>query len=182
MTREEAKKALISFGVSEPSDEQITNYLNQLNGALKSEKDRADKLKGDADKVIELQKQLDEINSKGLSDVEKANKAVKTANEQVAELQRKIKSMENKAKLAEMGIVGDNADKFFTETGEIDFAILGQILSDTKANAAAAKEAEIAGKATNPGAAGTSGADTNEGAKYAMQFNAQYANNTNGGN
>ena len=181
MSREEAKKALIAFGIAEPTDEAITSYLNQLNSAVKSEKDRADKLKGDADKVLELQKQLDEINSKGLSDVEKANKAVETANKQVAELQKQIKTMQNKTKLAEMGITGDNADKFFTESGEIDFAILGQILSDTKANAAAAKEAEIAGKATNPGSGAASGADTSEGAKYAMQFNAQYTN-TNGGN
>lgn len=176
MTREEAKKSLIAFGVAEPTDEQITNYLNQLNSVVKSEKDRADKLKADADRVIELQAQLDEINSKGLSDVEKANKAVETANKQVLELQKKIKTMENKSKLAEMGITGENADKFFTESGEIDFGVLGKILSDTKANAAAAKEAEIAGKATNPGSAGTGNkdVDTSEGAKYAAQFNAQY--------
>ena len=79
MTRTEAKELLIQLGIAEPTEEQITSYLNQVNGEVKSEKDRADKLKADADKATELQKQLEEINSKGLSDVEKANKAVETA-------------------------------------------------------------------------------------------------------
>lgn len=184
MTRTQAKAALVSLGIAEPTEEQITSYLNQVNGEVKSEKDRADKLKADADKANELQKQLEEINNKGLSDVEKANKAVETANKQVAELQKQIKTMQNKSKLAEMGIVGEDADKFFTESGEIDFAVLGQILSKTKETAASAKEAEIASKASNPGAGSgnNDGAEVSEGAKYAQQFTAQYNTNNNGGN
>ena len=178
MTREQAKQNLIAIGVAEPTDEAITNYLNQLNGAVKVEKDRADKLKADADRVIELQAQLEEINNKGLSEVDKANKATKQANERVAELEKTIKTMQNKTKLAEMGIIGETADKFFTESGEIDFAVLGQILSDTKASAMAEKEAEIEGKATNPGSgASGDGEAIADGAKYAQAFNAKYSTN-----
>ena len=32
MTREQAKQNLISIGVAEPTDEQISSYLNQVNG------------------------------------------------------------------------------------------------------------------------------------------------------
>lgn len=178
MTREQAKANLIAIGIAEPTDEAITNYLNQVNGAVKVEKDRADKFKADADKVLSLQAQLEEINNKGLSDVEKANKAVESANKQVADLQKKIKSMENKNKLAEMGITGESAEKFFnSETGEIDFTVLGQILSETKASAAAAKEAELAGKAINPGSEASPEGALSEGAKYAQQYNAQYTTN-----
>ena len=35
MTREQAKQNLISIGISEPTDEQVSNYLNQLNGETK---------------------------------------------------------------------------------------------------------------------------------------------------
>ena len=59
MTREDAKKNLIACGIAEPTDEQITNYLNQVNGAIKTEKDRAEKYKAESEKVTDLQKQLD---------------------------------------------------------------------------------------------------------------------------
>lgn len=36
MTREQAKKNLIALGVAEPTDEQVTNYLNQHNGEVRS--------------------------------------------------------------------------------------------------------------------------------------------------
>ena len=41
MTREQAKQNLIAIEVSEPTDEQISNYLNQVNGETKKEKDKA---------------------------------------------------------------------------------------------------------------------------------------------
>ena len=42
MTREQAKQNLIAIGVAEPTDEQVSNYLNQVNGETKKEKDKAD--------------------------------------------------------------------------------------------------------------------------------------------
>ena len=145
MTRDDAKKTLVALGLNDVTEEQITSYLNTLNGAIKSEKDRADRLSKEAEKVSELQKQLDEINDKGLSEVEKANKATETAMKRVAELEKNIKTMQTQKQLAELGIVGESADKFFDADGNLDFSVLGQILSDTKAKAAADKEAELAG-------------------------------------
>ena len=45
MTREQAKQNLIAIGVAEPTDEQVSNYLNQVNGETKKEKARADRHK-----------------------------------------------------------------------------------------------------------------------------------------
>jgi hypothetical protein len=151
MTREQSKTFLVSLGIAEPTEEQITNHLNSVNKEIKSEKDRADKFKAEADKVATLQAQLDEINSKGLSDVEKANKATEAALSKVAELERNIKTMQTQKQLAELGITGETAEKFISADGTVDFSVLGQILSDTKANAKAEREAELAGKAGNPG-------------------------------
>ena len=154
MTREDAKKNLVACGVTEPTDEQITSYLNQVNGAIKSERDRADKFKLEADRVGELQKQLDEINSKGLSDVEKANKATEQANAKIAELERSLKKMQTQKELAELNIVGEEAESLFTEDGSLNFQTLGQILTNREKNAATAKEKELAGNAGNPGGQG----------------------------
>lgn len=154
MTRDDARKSLIGLGIAEPDDSQITNFLNQINGATKSERDRAEKFRTEAEKVTDLQKQLDEINSKGLSDVERANKATEDALKKVAELEKNIKTMQTQKQLAELGIVGESADKFFDSEGNVDFSVLGQILSETKKNAATEKEKELAGNAGNPGGQG----------------------------
>ena len=39
MTREQAKQKLISFGVAEPTDEQISDLLNSVNAETKKEKE-----------------------------------------------------------------------------------------------------------------------------------------------
>lgn len=151
MTREQAKAAMVGLGVAEPNEDQITAFLNQINGAVKSERDRAERYKVEADKVTDLQAQLDELNNKGLSDVEKANKATEAANNRIAELEKSLKTMQTQKELAALGITGEDADKFFNEDGSLNFATLGQILTNKEKNAAAAKEAELAGKANNPG-------------------------------
>ena len=174
MTREQAKANLAACGVENPTEEQITNYLNQVNGAVKNEKDRADRLKTEADKVSALQAQLDELNSKGLTEVEKANKATEAALAKVSELEKNIKTMQTQKQLAELGIVGESAEKFFDSNGNVDFAVLGQILSDTKAKSAAEKETELAGKAGNPNGNGDSGSSGDE-KTVAEKFASDYA-------
>ena len=151
MTREQSKQFLESLGIENVTDEMITNHLNQVNNAIKSEKDRAEKYRSEAEKVTELQKQLDEINSKGLTDVEKANKATEDALKKVAELEKNIKTMQTQKELATLGITGEVADNMFNEDGSLNFATLGQVLTEREKAAATAKEAELAGKAGNPG-------------------------------
>lgn len=155
MTREQCKQFIsTTFGVEEPTDEMITAYLNNVNGAIKSEKDRADKLKADASLVAELQAQLEEMKNKDLSEVEKANKETEKANSQIADLMKQIKTMETKTKLAELGIVGESAEKLFSEDGAIDFSVLGQIITDRETKASVAKEKEILESTPNPAGKG----------------------------
>lgn len=160
MTREQAKKNLIAFGIEEPSEEQISNYLNQIGAETKKEKDRADGYKANADRAEELQAELDRINEQNLSDIEKANKATETANNRVAELEKQMKSMQTKASLAELGIVGEQAENLINADGAVDFAVLGQIISDRETKAAAKKEEDLLDKTHNPG--GGAGGGNNE--------------------
>ncbi len=106
MTREQAKAKLISLGIAEPTEDQITNLLNSVMDEVKTEQTRAEKYKEDAEKAVELQKQLDDIQSQGLTDVEKVNKQLESANEQIALLQKQnitseVKAILNKASISE---------------------------------------------------------------------------------
>ena len=177
MTREQCKAKLVAMGIAEPTEDQITAMLNTISGEVKVEKDRADRLSKDAEKVTELQKQLDELNSKGLTEVEKANKATEAALSKVAELEKNIKTMQTQKQLAELGITGESAEKIFDANGNLDFAVFGQILSDTKAKAAADKEAELAGKAGNPGEGGNGGNGGGDEKTVAETYAESYAKN-----
>lgn len=83
MTRNQAKGNLISLGIEEPTDEQITAYLNSVNG-------ESQKYKEKANQAEELQKQLDEINQQGMSEAEKAKADFEKAQETIASLQKQL--------------------------------------------------------------------------------------------
>lgn len=152
MTREQAKQNLIAIGVAEPTDEQVSNYLNQVNGETKKEKDKADQYKAKAGNADELQKKLDELEVGNLTELEKANKALDTANQQIAELQKKnaIRDLCEKA-MTDFKVTAEQAKKIVKEDGSFDTAELGKIMSEKETAAAQAKEQEIANNSTNPG-------------------------------
>lgn len=110
MTRSECKQKLIDLGIAEPTEEQVTAYLDSVTAETKKEKDKADKLKEQADKATELQKQLDEINEKGLSEAEKANKALEEANKKITELTSHSFKAEAKAILSKAGLEDADVD------------------------------------------------------------------------
>jgi hypothetical protein len=157
MTREQAKQNLIAIGVAEPTDEQVSNYLNQVNGETKKEKDKADQYKAKADNADELQRKLDELEAGNLTELEKANKALDTANQQIAELQEKnaIRDLREKA-MTDFKVTAEQAKTIVKEDGSFDTAELGKIMSEKETAAAQAKEQEIANNSTNPGG-GTAG-------------------------
>ena len=159
MTREQAKQNLIAIGVADPTDEQVSNYLNQVNGETKKEKDRADGYKAKADTADGLQKQLDKLQAGNLTELEKANKALDTANQQIAELQKNnaIRDLREKA-MTDFKVTAEQAKAIVKEDGSFDTAELGKIMSEKETAAAQAKEQEIAKGSTNPGG-GTAGGD-----------------------
>ena len=150
MTRQQAKANLVSFGIEEPTDEQVTNYLNQVNGETQKEKDRAEQYKKDAALVADLQKQLKEKEDANLTDIEKANKAVEDATAKIAELEKQIARSNTMKQLADKGITGEDAENLIREDGSFDIETLGKILSEREAAAATKKEQEIANNSTNP--------------------------------
>lgn len=152
MNREQATANLKSIGIEEPTQEQITNYLNQVNSETKREKDRADKYKADAELTAQLQAKIDEINNANLSELEKANLQTETANKKIAELEKDIKIMNLKTSLAENGIVGEDADNIVNglSAGTLDANALGSLISKKVELAVAEKEKEFLLNTPNP--------------------------------
>ena len=158
MTREEAKTFIkTNFGIDEPTDEMITNFLNTHNKEVQKEKDNAEKFKEKAKLADDLQKQLDKLNESNLSEVEKANKAVEASNNMVAKLEKEIAVMKRKTALAEKGITGDVADKLFAEDGSLDIEVFGQILADREKQAKEQTEKDLLGRTPDPDEKGDKG-------------------------
>lgn len=158
MTREQAKQNLIAIGVSEPTDEQISNYLNQVNGETKKEKDKAAEYKAKADKAYELQSKIDEMEAGNLTEIEKANKALETANNRIAELEKAQTLATQRTSAADkFKITAEQAAQVVKDDGSFDFEVLGKIISDKETAAAQAKEQEIANGTTNPGGGSAGG-------------------------
>lgn len=167
MTRETAKANLEALGFTEVTDEQIKNYLNQLEGETNGLKTKLSKAEKDAQNVAELKKQLKALEDAKLTDEEKAAKDAKEKDDLVAQLQNQVKAMELRNQLADKGITGEDADKLITafNGGSLDVELLGNIISNRETEAARKKEQEIAKNSTNPGGgtAGGKGDDSDKG-------------------
>ena len=150
MTREQAKQNLIGFGIAEPNDEQITNYLNQIGAETKSYKDKLASVGGKDDRIAELEKELEKLNKQNMSDLELANAERDKALSSVANLEKQIEQMITKTELAKLGITGDVADTLVSGNGKLDFATLGQIISDREKNAVSEYEKKALENTPNP--------------------------------
>lgn len=160
MTRAEAKQKLVSYGIAEPTEEQITDLLNSINAETQKEKQRADGYKADADKAAELQAELDRINAEKMTDAEKQAKDLEKANNRIAELEKAQQLITQRNSVAEkFNVTAEQAKQIVKDDGSFDYDVLGQIISDKEKAAATAKEQEIAGKAGNPNGASGGGAD-----------------------
>lgn len=166
MTRADAKQKLISYGIAEPTEEQITDLLNSINSETQKEKQRADALKADADKAADLQAELDRINAEKMTDAEKQAKDLEKANNRIAELEKAQQLITQRNSVAEkFNVTAEQAKQIVKDDGSFDYDVLGQIISDKEKAAATAKEQEIAGKAGNPNGASGGGADNKSAAE-----------------
>ena len=150
MTREQAKQNLIGFGIAEPTDEQISNYLNQIGAETKTYKDKLASA-GEKDATIaELEKKLEQINKQNMTDIELANAERDKALSSVANLEKQIEQMITKTELAKLGITGEVADSLVSGNGKLDFNTLGQIISDREKTAISEYEKKTLENTPNP--------------------------------
>lgn len=156
MTRDDVLKLF-----PDATDDQITNLLNQNNSEVATEKNKAKQYREKAGTADELQKKLDELEAGQLTEVEKANKALEAANQQIAELQKNNAIRDQReAAMTNFKITAEQAKTVVKDDGSLDYESLGKIMSDKETAAAQAKEKEIAGMQDVPGGGSAGGEGT----------------------
>ena len=109
--------------------------------------------------LLARQKKLDEMEAGNLTELEKANKALETANQQIADMQKKNAIRDQREALMEkLKINAEQAKSVVKDNGSLDYDALGKITSEKETAAAQAKEQEIANNSENPGG-GTAGGE-----------------------
>lgn len=161
----------------EATDEQITNLLNQSNKEVLNEKNKVAQYKEKADKADELQAKIDELESNGLSETEKANKALETANARIAELEKAQTLANQRAAAAEkFKVTAEQAAQIVKDDGTFDYNVLGQIITEKETAAAKAKEDEIAAGSQNPGGGnGGNGKEETDAEKMAKEIGGAFS-------
>jgi len=186
MTREQAKKNLIALGVAEPTDDQVTNYLNQHNGEVKKIQDDADKWKEEAKKAGDLQTKLDEIEQQNLTELEKEKKARETAEKTAADLQKQLTQSAVSTIFAKANLSGDEFSGMMAALSALDLEAAKTSAETFVAGISKRDEAnktqwqkETFENTPNPGA-GDPPANTDPGKKSAAaEYAKQYSQNKN---
>lgn len=98
------------------------------------------------------------MKDKGLSDSERLQKDLDSANAKIAELEKTQAIAAQRSNAAsKFNISAEQASQVIKDDGSFDYEVLGKIISDKETAAAQAKEQEIANGTTNPGGGNAGG-------------------------
>lgn len=174
MTREEAKQNLIALGIAEPTDEQVTGYLNQFHNQPKPNPTPAPTPTPTPAPAPTPQPNPNPEPTPG------SGEDIEALRNQIAELQRENVQKDIRAYAAEKGLTGEQAEKVLAgfkddlESAKAAIDSMSEIISARETSAAQAKEKEILDKSTNPGGgsngSGGGGDDKPEDVKNAEQI------------
>lgn len=102
MTREQAKKNLINLGVAEPTDEQITNYLNSVTSEVQKEKSKTEASKEELERLKAIEAEYEAEKEKTMTAEERAQKAEEE--KQKAEAAAKSKEIEFAKRISRLSV------------------------------------------------------------------------------
>lgn len=132
MTREEAKQNLVALGIEEPTDAQVTNYLNQFHNNRPTPAPNPNPAPQNDDEIEKLRKQIDALQKENIK-------------------------KDIRAYAAEKGLTGEQAENVLAgfqdnyDLAKTAIDSMSQIIADKETAAAQAKEQEIANRSINPG-------------------------------
>ena len=141
------REDLIAMGISE---ENVAKIMADYGSAVQKANAKSEQYKADAERVAELEKQLEKVNKQNMTDIELANAERDKALSSVANLEKQIEQMITKTELAKLGITGEVADTLVSGNGKLDFATLGQIISDREKTAISEYEKKALENTPNP--------------------------------
>lgn len=170
MKREE----LTAMGLT---DEQIEKIIAENSKDVQAANAKANKNSEELTRLRELEKEYTAMKDKGLSDSERLQKDLDSANEKIAELEKTQAIAEQRSNAAsKFNISAEQASQVIKDDGSFDYEVLGKIISDKETAAAQAKEQEIANGTTNPGGGSAGGGNGTEskGAEMAKKYNQRY--------
>ena len=166
MTREEARQNLVALGIEEPSEAQVTNYLNQFHSNRPNPQPTPQPQPTPAPQPNPTPEPKPNPDDGG---------ELETLRNQIAQLQKENVQKDIRAYAAEKGLTGEQAEGvlagFQTDLEAAKKAIdsIAQIISDKETAAATAKEQELLKGTPNPGGGtgGDPGSDKPEDVKNA---------------
>ena len=171
MTREEAKQNLIALGIAEPTDEQVTSYLNQFHNQPKPNPTPDPTPTPTPAPAPTPQPNPTPEPTPG------SGEDIEALRNQIEELRRENVKKDIRAYAAEKGLTGEQAEKVLAgfkddlESAKAAIDSMSEIISARETSAAQAKEKEILDKSTNPGGgSGGGGDDKPEDVKNAEQI------------
>ena len=141
------REDLIAMGISE---ENVAKIMADYGSAVQKANAKTEQYKADAERVDELEKELEKINKQNMTDIELANAERDKALSSVANLEKQIEQMITKTELAKLGITGEVADSLVSGNGKLDFNTLGQIISDREKTAISEYEKKTLENTPNP--------------------------------
>lgn len=162
MTREQAKKNLIALGIAEPTEDQVSNYLNQFHGDVEPPTPNPAPNPTPAP-TPQPAPQTNPTPTPGNADLNEIEKLKK----QIADLQKENVKKDIRAYAAEKGLTGEQTEKILgalqddLEVAKTAIDSMSQIISDKETAAAQKKEQEIAKGSMNPGG-GNGGTNKND--------------------
>lgn len=153
MTREEARQNLVALGIEEPSEAQVTNYLNQFHSNRPNPQPTPQPTPAPQPNPTPEQTPNPEPDDN-----------TRALQERIEQLERENVQKDIRAYAAEKGLTGEQAESvlagFQTDLEAAKKAIdsIAQIISDKETAAATAKEQELLNGTPNP-SGGTGGED-----------------------
>ena len=149
MTREEAKQNLIALGIENPTDAQVTNYLNQFHSNRPQPNPTPHP--NPAPQPNPTPQPAPQPGDPNQDD------EIQNLTQQIEQLKRENVQKDIRAYAAEKGLTGEQAETILSafqsdlELAKKSIDSMSEIISAKEAAAAQAKEQEIAAGSTNPG-------------------------------
>jgi ribosomal protein L20 len=167
MSRTEAKQLLITFGIETPTEEQITNYLNSVNGEVQKEKVKADTQKAELDRLKKVEEELEAEKNKNLTAEEKVQKALADAEKAKADYAKNSNKLSVEKILIGAGLAEEDYKEFIdgivSDNAELSTKLatsLAATMTKQKDTAIQKTKEELLDKTPTPG--GGRGADGKE--------------------
>lgn len=176
LSRDAVRQKFVSWGIENPTDEQVNDYLAQISKEIKGSEEKAEHFKNEASRVKELTKELDELKGQNMTEVEKLQKELEDATKRLSLSEQTVKSMQMKAALAEIGITGEDSEGLF-DNGELNTAKLGEIITSREKNAVAAYQKEALNATPSPQGSGKEEPEDKPDVAYAKEYVAKAKGN-----